>query len=134
MDTPTHVPIRRKYAFWGIGLAILNAVAIYIRHVREGKRVEPSTEGHEELENHEQLMAVDTDEELITPHDAAAADSSFNEVATDHCPDFNIIHQQSASAIPRPDGLINLVRISTPGSGFRFTFGCGAISTSTAWF
>ena len=62
-------PSLKEYEFQGIGLAISNPVAIHIRGVREGKLVEPSMEDHEELENYERLMATDTDEDLITPHE-----------------------------------------------------------------
>ena len=62
-------PTPKEYAFQGIGLAISNPVAIHIRGVREGKLVEPSMGDHEELENYERLMATDTDEDLITPHE-----------------------------------------------------------------
>ena len=69
-------PTPKKYAFQGIGVAISNAVAIHIRDVKEGKLMEPSAEDCRELENYDHLLAADTDDDLITPHDTAAADSA----------------------------------------------------------
>ena len=52
--------------------------------------MEPSTEDHEKLEDYDRLIAADTDEDLITPHDADAADSALDEISTYPCPDFTI--------------------------------------------
>ena len=62
------------------------------------------------------MMATNTDEDLIMPHEVVAADSALEKNATYPCPDFTIAHQQNASAIPPPilNGLAHLPRISTP--------------------
>ena len=58
--------------------------------MKEGKLVEPSTEDRAELESCERLMATDANENLITPHEIAAADSALDKIATYPCPDVTI--------------------------------------------
>ena len=86
--------------------------------MEEGKLVEPSTEDCEELESYERLMATDTDENQITPHEIAAADSALEKIATYPCPDFNIPQRPKASTIPPiiSNELVHLPHLSTPGA------------------
>ena len=65
-------PTPREFAFQGIGLAISNAIAIHMRDAKEGKFIEPSDEEKAEFEMYEQLMVLDTDDELVIPHISTA--------------------------------------------------------------
>ena len=83
-------------------------MAIHIRYAKEGKLVEPSIEDCEEMESYEHLMATDTDEDLIIPHEVAAADSVLEKNATYPCPD--------STTIPLiiSNELVHLMHLSTP--------------------
>ena len=61
-----------------------------MRDAREGELTEPSAADKKELEMYEQLMALDTDEDLMLPHPSTTVNVTVEELTIYPSPDFTI--------------------------------------------